>query len=36
MLRDVYCAMKNPNGIINMGIANNSLMEKELLEVGHH
>lgn len=33
MLRDVYSAEKNPNGIINMGIANNSLMQDELLEV---
>ncbi|CAO1633260.1 unnamed protein product [Sympodiomycopsis kandeliae] len=31
MLRDVYQAEKNPDGIINMGIANNSLMEKDLL-----
>lgn len=32
MLRNVYDSDKNPDGIINMGIANNSLMESELLE----
>ncbi|CAO1615186.1 unnamed protein product [Parajaminaea phylloscopi] len=32
VLRDVHCPQRNPRGIINMGIANNSLMEKELLQ----
>lgn len=33
VLRNVYSPETNTTGVINMGIANNSLMEKELLEV---
>lgn len=33
VLRDAYCQRTNPNGIVNIGIANNSLMEEELLQV---
>lgn len=35
MLRDVYHPDTNTQGIINMGIANNSLMETELLDYFH-
>ncbi|KAL9939273.1 hypothetical protein V8E36_002086 [Tilletia maclaganii] len=32
ILQDAYCIKNNPDGVINMGIANNSLMEAELLK----
>ncbi|KAK0568800.1 hypothetical protein OC861_001577 [Tilletia horrida] len=32
MLQDGFCSRRNPGGVVNMGIANNSLMESELLQ----
>ncbi|KAK0565889.1 hypothetical protein OC844_000997 [Tilletia horrida] len=32
MLQDAYCPKSNPDGVVNMAIANNSLMEAELLQ----
>ncbi|CAD6912890.1 unnamed protein product [Tilletia controversa] len=32
MLQDAYCPRTNPSGVVNLGIANNSLMEAELLQ----
>lgn len=35
ILCDCFCAARNPGGIVNMGIANNYLMEAELLDFFH-
>jgi len=35
MLADAYCPTSNPSGVINMGIANNSLCESDLLSYFH-
>lgn len=35
MLSDAFCPISNPNGVINLGIANNSLCETELLNFFH-
>ncbi|KAE8259550.1 hypothetical protein A4X13_0g939 [Tilletia indica] len=32
MLQDAYCSKTNPSGVVNLGIANSSLMEPELLQ----